>query len=91
MHVSSVDETLKLYDGKDTYQCDNALPRFCHKNYTYFKIIIISYNLLLMSGYICCTDFQELNFEFSSFRHPLVSGLGRRKIKKNYMTNMSLY
>ena len=39
MHVSSVDETLKLYNGKDTYRCDNVLPRFCHNNYTYFKII----------------------------------------------------
>ena len=79
MHVSSVDETLKLYNGKDTYRCDNALPRFCHNNYTYFKIIIISYNLLLMFGYICCTflHFLGLNFTFSSFRDAFVSGVER--------------
>jgi len=36
-------------------QCDIALPKFCRSHYKFFKIIIISHNLLLTFGCICRT------------------------------------
>ena len=66
-----------------TYPCDIALPKFYRNHYKFFKIIIISHNLLLTSKYIChFLQFWRLNFAFSSFGNALVSEVGRRKVKK---------
>ena len=71
---------------KDTYECDIALLKFCAVIINFSKIIIISHNILLTSGYICSTfyTFGTKSFIFHLSDTHLSAGWEDEKPKNYY-------